>query len=271
MSEARSYVEAWLAREPGMEVARVFCPPPQRDLFELWGALLHQLDEAAFELRDATVANAKLAWWAEELATMAAQAARHPLARALSAHEAVRAVAAPDWHALVHAAMLAGASEQTPADVEALLAQGAPYARVTARIEARVFGDAGALPHGESAALPAAEAIAVHQVLRRLEHSLGRDPARFPWPMNLRARHQAAPEAFAEGVASPQAGAALADLAGELRGRLGGARGGTLFRRCQAALDARRLRHLQARRAARLRAGGIGLAWTLWRAARRGA
>jgi hypothetical protein len=44
MSEAQPYVADWLAREPGMELARVFAPPARRERFSLWGALLHQLD-----------------------------------------------------------------------------------------------------------------------------------------------------------------------------------------------------------------------------------
>jgi hypothetical protein len=274
VSDARSYVDAWLLREPGMELARVFCPAAQRESFDLWGALLHQLDEAAFELRDATVARTKLAWWAEELAAMAAGTSRHPLARALSALPSVRSVPASDWRALVNAAMLAEAGEQAPADVEALLAQGAPHARATERIEAMIFGNDGAalsvgvLP-GPVGSAPG-EAVAVHHLLRRLEHSLGRDAARFPWPMNLRARHQAAPEAFAGIAGSPQAKAALADLAGDLGRRAAGLRGGTLFRRCQSALDARHLRQLAGGGAKRVRANGVATLWALWRAARRG-
>lgn len=244
-----------------MELARVFCPPSQRDLFELWGALLHQLDEAAFELSDVNVARTKLAWWAGELASMGAAASRHPLARALAAHDAVRRVPTPEWHALVHAAMLAGTNEPAPVDTDALLAHGAPYARVTAGIEAQVF----ALDVADAAPDP----VAVHQLLRRLEHSLSRDAAQFPWPMNLQARHQASPETFSDLVGSPQAGAALADLAGDLGARSAATKSGTLFRRCQTALDGQRLRQLARRRFERLRANGVATLWSLWRAARR--
>lgn len=268
-----------------MELARVFCPPPQRGLFDLWGALLHQLDEAAFELSDANVARTKLAWWGEELATMGSRTARHPLARALSGHDAVREVPAHDWHALAHAAMLAAASEHAPADTAALLAQGAPFARASARVEAQVFAASpsgalvsagatpvdGALPEPIVTPSAHADAIAVHQVLRRLEHSLGRDAAQFPWPMHLRARHQASPGAIADLGADPAAGAALADLANDLLAPVATLRGGPLFRRCQAALDGQRLRQLARRRLERLRANGASTLWTLWRAARRGA
>ena len=316
MSEAQSYVAAWLAREPGMELARVFVPAPQRERFTLWGALLHQLDEAAFELSDAAVARTKLAWWGEELAALAAAQARHPLARALAAHEALRAIRAPDWHALAHAAIVAGGGEQAPVDVDALLAQGAPYARVTARIEARVLGDArdvrsastrsSAAASGLVSPVAATEpatvtspliatvepvviaspttvaepaavaapatvaAIGVHHLLRRLEHSLGRDATQFPWPLNLRARHQAAPENFAEWRTQPAARAVLCDLVAALLPRVEALRGATGLRRAQAALDARRLRHLASGSDGALRATGPAVLWSLWHAARRG-
>jgi anti-sigma-K factor RskA len=214
---------------------------------------------------------------------MAGGQARHPLVRALATHEALLAVPAPDWHALANAAIFANGSEQACADVDAVLAQGAPYARITARIEARVFDatPAAAMPAVQSAdasvhggrsdgLAAAADAVAVHHVLRRLEHSLGRDATQFPWPLNLRARHQAAPESFGEWRTQPAARAVVKDLASVLASRVHALRGATAFRRAQAALDARRLRHLAGGRAEALRAAGPATLFALWRAARRG-
>lgn len=297
MSEVQPYVDAWLAREPGMELAQVFVASAQRERYALWGALLHQLDEAAFELSDTNVSRTKLAWWAEELAAMAGGRARHPLARALAMHEVLIAVPAPDWHALAHAAIATAASQAAPADPLALLAQGAPYARVTARIEAQIFhaparprkaaiagatpattGAAGqpadvahvdAAPLQGAAAHPITAAVAVHHVLRRLEHALGRDATTFAWPLNLRARHQAAPQDFVDWRARPAARAVVRDLCTILAEQVDGLRGAAPFRRAQAALDARKLRHLSRDGEKPLRAAGPATLWALWRAARR--
>ncbi len=260
MSEAGTYVDKWLAREPGMEIARGFCPVSQRQLFELWGALLNELDETVFELSDANVTQTKLAWWADELARTAAQSARHPLARVLSTHAAVRAVAPAEWHALAHAGSLAASHDRPSADVDAWLATTAPYARVTARIEAALFGGA-----------PAPDAIAVHHAMRRLDRALLRDASALQWPLNLRARHQVGADELASSPPSSAAQALIADLGKELAERAQAAAGGALYRRCRTALDWRRARRLAAGKLAPERAASFGALWQLWRAARRAA
>jgi hypothetical protein len=58
------FVAKWHRREPEMALAEVFCAPEQRARFRAWGALVHELREAAFELSDARVTAVKSQWWA---------------------------------------------------------------------------------------------------------------------------------------------------------------------------------------------------------------
>ena len=53
------FVAKWHRREPEMALAEVFCPPEARARFRAWGALVHELREAAFELSDARVTAVK--------------------------------------------------------------------------------------------------------------------------------------------------------------------------------------------------------------------
>ena len=69
------FVAKWHRREPEMALAEVFCAPEQRPRFRAWGALVHELREAAFELSDARVTAVKSQWWAEELVSVARAAA----------------------------------------------------------------------------------------------------------------------------------------------------------------------------------------------------
>ena len=73
------FVDKWHRREPEMALAEVFCPPERRPVFRAWGALVHELREAAFELSDARVTAVKCQWWAEELLGLAQGRSRHPL------------------------------------------------------------------------------------------------------------------------------------------------------------------------------------------------
>src|SRR5205809_7758004 len=95
------FVEKWLQREPEMRIATAFCVRADgegdasvaRMRFEAWGALLHELREALFELPDAGFAGAKRGWWAEELQLIAARNASHPLGEARQSLPESRAAA----------------------------------------------------------------------------------------------------------------------------------------------------------------------------------
>jgi hypothetical protein len=252
MNEADSYVAQWLAREPAMELALLFCVPGERRCVALWGCLQHELDDAAFNLSDATVTQAKLAWWADELQRGTVGAARHPLLRELFEQPATRGIGARTWAAAAQQALALALDEQGPADVDGLLQRYLPYASALAAIESALFGEPSA-----------AEALAVERIVRRLGGAGGPRVAA-EWPLQLLARHQLGREALAAGAA---AAALRRDIAAPLLARLPSAAAAPRHRRMRQALDAWRLQQWLRGRDAPAPAGWRRL-WLLWRAAR---
>ena len=80
-----SFEEKWLQANPEQRAVGVFLPPYARRLASAFGVLVHELTHAAFGVREAQVAAAKLSWWRDELAAMSAGSPRHPVTRELAA------------------------------------------------------------------------------------------------------------------------------------------------------------------------------------------
>lgn len=246
---ASHFVAKWLQREPEMQFAALFCPSGQRARFEAWGALLHELREARFELREPAVADAKRAWWAGELEAIGAGHPRHPLGTALVGP------AAP-WATLARALADTRGDELRPADPVQSLRALEPLASAAIAVEAALF-DALATPE-------AAHALAVHWRLQQLPRGL-RDDDIAGVPMALLARHGLTRAALAERLPD----ALLRDWALALGEALPPALAGAApLRRARARFDRRRLARL-ARRGRDFDAGPApALLWVAWRAAR---
>jgi len=224
------FVAKWHRREPEMQQAEVFCAQPLRPRFRAWGATLHELREAAFELSDPRVAQVKSQWWAEELAGLSSGRSRHPATAPLAG-------LGVDFLPLA-SALLAHAGEDwpRPADAGRAIGQVLPLAGALAASEAAIF-DKDAAPDD-------AGAIAVHLLLQRLPDGLlAEDQARLP--MHLLARHGL----DAAGVAAGRGEALLRDWAGELLAALPpSARHPVPFRRMRSGFDRARLARLRAGR-----------------------
>jgi hypothetical protein len=228
--QTAAYISKSRAREPEMTYAEVFCPRPQRTRFALWGALLFELREAAFELSDARPTEIKSAWWADELLRSAQDAPRHPLMQALAAPQL-------PWNALARGLLAVTQVEaQRPSDRDAALAAVTPLADGIAAVEAMLF-DA-------KETQSASRAIAVHLLGERLRVGLGAaDGGRVP--LVLLARHGITGAALTQSQGMP----AVADWAAELAAALPSDLAGTvLYRRTRAAFDAWFLRELAADR-----------------------
>ena len=259
------FIGKWRAREPEMTFAEPFCPRPLRTRFQLWGALLLELREAAFELSDARVIEAKSAWWAEELARTAQLGARHPLTQAL-VYEAQRAL---PWPQLGNGLLASAASESRPADSDAAIAGMRPLAEGILAFEAALFpgpqSDAPFNARREHALhAEVSNAIVVHLLTERLRAGLwSEDGGRIP--LSLLARHRITAAQLVE----PAGAAVIADWAQQLLAfapvRLDGA---SLYRRVHSAFDRRTLqRHVQHRDATP--AHPLHALWLGWVAARR--
>lgn len=180
---ATHFIGKWQAREPEMRLAEVFCPAAMKPRFLAWGALLHELREAVFELSDARVTTVKTLWWAEEMAGMAQGRHRHPLTAAL-------AEAPAPWSALGQAVIEQAHDDRRAANTDEAIGLLLPLASATISVEAALFGAAANEAQVRS--------LAVHWLLQRLPGGLtAEDQARLP--MHLLARHGLTPAQVAAG------------------------------------------------------------------------
>ncbi|HEV2607957.1 MAG TPA: hypothetical protein VGT79_08240 [Xanthomonadaceae bacterium] len=253
-----AFVAKWRMREPEMVYAEVFSARPLRMRFAVWGALLFELREAAFELSDARLIEAKSAWWADELLRCAQGAPRHPLTQALATPQLAELDLT--WNALAHGMLaMAHADASRPVDRDAALAAIAPLAEGIAMVEAALF-DA-------TMTSEATRMVAVHLLCERLRVGLdASDGGRVP--LSLLARHAITGSELAQ----PQGAPAVADWAGELAAaQPSDFAGVALYRATRSAFDTWFLRELATghphRALPRLRA--LRLAWHAARQARR--
>lgn len=262
-----SYAEKWSAAHPELGMALRYEDEARRPVVLALAALGHELAQAAYGIRDAEPAIAKLHWWSEEMSRATRGEARHPLARALAADARFTAVPLADWHATI-AGAFAQRDPEPAADLEALLAGHARLFRPLARIEARFSG----VPDDEAEAI--ARAAAIGRALRDTAamHDALRD-GRLPVPLDRLARHRLARGDLARG--SPEQSALLrewlADLAAALaRLRLvaplhAASASADRWRAESAARDARPLDRLRAD----LPRLPMRAVWSAWSAARR--
>lgn len=211
---AASFESKWGAAYPELELGLRFVTADQRAAQSAFECLVHELEHAAFGIRDAEPAALKLQWWLEEFERARHGAARHPLTQVLAARVCLDALAVDAWSAVV-AAAFAQRDPQAAGDRAALLEQPATMYRAIARIEVVLFGHADADADAESLARARSLAHALRETAA-LGDAL-RD-GRMPLPLDLLARHRLARGDLGE--ASPKLAAALrewlAGLAGEL-------------------------------------------------------
>ncbi len=128
-----SFLDKWRERWPEWSFVERFVAEAERARTVAWFALLQEFDDMLNTSGDPTPADAKLAWWGEELRSWAEQRSRHPLGRVL---EPVRA----PWAQLADALpMLIEAREPAAGAAQARrVLQG--FAEAVAAVEAVMFG-----------------------------------------------------------------------------------------------------------------------------------
>lgn len=248
INAARHFIGKWQAREPEMRLAEIFCPKPLKARFLAWGALLHELREAAFELSDARITGVKTLWWAEELAGLAQGRHRHPLAALLADTSA-------PWSSLGRALVEQVQHDGRAVDTNEAISLLLPLARSVVSVEAALFG---AVANEDQA-----RSVAIHWLLHRLPEGLAaEDQARLP--MHLLARYGITAAQVATGQGEPM----LRDWAGELLL--------AVPEKLGAAVQLRRARHgFDRARLVRIAAGkgfsappGLPSLWRAWMSAR---
>lgn len=130
-----SFLEKWRVRWPEWTVAEVFVAPSRRDVAVAWFALLQEFDDVLNIAGDPLPADAKLAWWGEELRGWATQRSRHPLGRRL---EPVRA----DWARLADALPTLTDARARAVSADAAFGSLSHYGEAVAAVEAGVLGRA---------------------------------------------------------------------------------------------------------------------------------
>jgi phytoene synthase len=97
-----SFERKWLDANPEQAAVLVFLDADERRRASAFGALIHELVQTTFAIRETQVAAAKLSWWRHELD---AGNPRHPISIALFSDERVRAIDPAVWLALLDGAL----------------------------------------------------------------------------------------------------------------------------------------------------------------------
>lgn len=116
-----SFEAKWTQAVPELGVALSFLAPATRAAHGAFVCLVHELEHAAFGIRDAEPATLKLQWWAEEFARAAKGEARHPLTQTIAQTASFPQVPLATWYAAVGGA-LAQRDAEPAANADALFA-----------------------------------------------------------------------------------------------------------------------------------------------------
>ena len=131
----QGFLDKFRAKWPEWAVADAFVPAAQREFVHAWLALRDELTEAAWGGEDARPGEAKLVWWAEELAGWSRGARRHPLGLVLQKQDA-------DWAGLAASLPALAATRRQPPELEAALQALVPFAGAVSATAQRLFGEA---------------------------------------------------------------------------------------------------------------------------------
>jgi hypothetical protein len=130
-----SFLDKWRSRWPEWRVVEVFVPVSQRRLAVAWFALLQEFTDAMNIAGDPLPADAKLAWWGEELRDWSRQRSRHPLGRVLEPNRA-------PWFELAEALSTLIRLRERPQDPATAFQIVQPLAKAIAEVESALFGSA---------------------------------------------------------------------------------------------------------------------------------
>jgi len=131
-----SFLDKWRDRWPEWAVAERFVALDRQPRVLAWFALLQEFEDIMNIAGDTLPADAKLAWWQQELRDWSNQRSRHPLGRVL---EPVRA----PWAALAEALPAVQEARAQPTSLDAALDTLRQFAEAVVAVEAVLFDRAG--------------------------------------------------------------------------------------------------------------------------------
>ena len=225
-----SFERKWLDANPEQAAVLVFLDADERRRAAAFGALVHELVQTTFAIREPQVAAAKLSWWQQELRSAVAGHPRHPVSIELFADARVRSIDAMRWSAMVDGAM-SQLDESSAGDFAQLRDQFAGFYREVAAIDNALAG--ARVASGERvadlwmsahflSALPSGSSLAEH----------------FALPLDVFARHGASRAPAGQGE---QRAEILRDFVSEVRTTLEAAlaqtRDASIGRRVRARVD----------------------------------
>ena len=127
-----SFLDKWLTRWPEWRVVETFVPVSQRRLAIAWFALQQEFTDAMNIAGDPLPADAKLAWWGEELRDWSRRRSRHPLGRVLEPQRA-------PWFELAEVLPVLIRLRERPSDVESAFDTVRPLAVAITGVEQALF------------------------------------------------------------------------------------------------------------------------------------
>jgi phytoene synthase len=131
-----SFERKWLDANPEQAAVLVFLDADERRRASAFGALIHELAQTTFAVREQQVAAAKLSWWQQELA---GGNPRHPISIALFADARAREIDPMQWMGLIEGA-LSQLDESSAGDFKQLLGQFGRFYVPVANIETTLNG-----------------------------------------------------------------------------------------------------------------------------------
>lgn len=127
-----SFLDKWRSRWPEWNVAEPFIPQSQRHTALAWFALLQEFEDIMNIAGDTLPADAKLAWWQQELRDWSGQRSRHPLGRVLEPWRA-------PWGQLADALPAIQEARLQPTSMETAVTRLQLFAEAVVAIEAVLF------------------------------------------------------------------------------------------------------------------------------------
>lgn len=227
-----SFLDKWRTRWPEWRVVESFVPESQRLLAVAWFSLLQEFTDGMNIAGDPLPADAKLAWWGEELRDWQQQRSRHPLGRVLEPHRA-------PWFELAEALPTLQRLRERPRDAADAGEVARPLAAAIAGVEAILFGS--------PPSVEAVQAIKAQLLFARLESA-----GVAALPLQMPAGAEASQAAWAD----------------HLRQQWPVLKGGATARRLWSALALSRLQRFTTAEAGIAPLSPAAALWRGWRAAR---
>jgi len=154
-------MDKWLQRWPQWPVLERFIETPQQRLISVaWFSLLQEYEDIFNVAGDPTPADAKLAWWVEELHDWSRQRSRHPLAKVL------QPLPVP-WGTLADILPELIAARRQPDNAVQARTVLYPFAHTVASIENALFSAGSTQPS------PANVVMVINQLLAQRSQILG--------------------------------------------------------------------------------------------------